>query len=163
MKRAMQGRLALLPAIQRVMDEMMAGHSLAKNEAANLRRSIFSCQCEEADAFCAGAASEKFGTDLADQQEIMGALADMIMEVLVLESAILRAEKMQGRSPLAVKMTKVLCGSVVSRTGDGSGADSRRCRRGRYAAHANDDFSPIREARTGKHICSRPGNRHGNH
>ena len=56
--------------------------------------------------FCAGAAAEKFGAELADQQEIMGALADMIMEVLVLESAILRAEKMQGRSPLAVKMTK---------------------------------------------------------
>ncbi len=36
----------------------------------------------------------------------MGALADMMMEVLVMESAILRTEKMHGRSPLAVKMTK---------------------------------------------------------
>ena len=56
--------------------------------------------------FCAGAASEKFGAALADQQEIMGSLADMIMEVLVLESAILRAEKMQGGSALAINMTK---------------------------------------------------------
>ena len=56
--------------------------------------------------FCAGAASEKFGAELADQQEIMGALADMIMEVLVLESAILRAEKMQGRSAAGREMTK---------------------------------------------------------
>ena len=36
----------------------------------------------------------------------MGALADIIMEVLVLESVILRTEKMAGTKPLAVKMTK---------------------------------------------------------
>ncbi len=40
LKRAMQGRLALLPAIQRVMDEVMARpDSRAKNEPASLRRS----------------------------------------------------------------------------------------------------------------------------
>ena len=33
-------------------------------------------------------------TGLADQQEIMGALADCIMEVFALESCILRAEKL---------------------------------------------------------------------
>ena len=34
---------------------------------------------------------------LADQQEIMGALADCIMEVYAMESCILRAEKLIGR------------------------------------------------------------------
>ena len=43
--------------------------------------------------FAAGAASQKYMMGLADQQEVMGALADCIMEVYALESCILRAEK----------------------------------------------------------------------
>jgi hypothetical protein len=35
---------------------------------------------------------------LADEQEVMGAIADMIIEVFAMESAILRAEKMTGKS-----------------------------------------------------------------
>ena len=35
---------------------------------------------------------------LADEQEVMGAIADMIIEVFAMESAILRAEKMSAAS-----------------------------------------------------------------
>ena len=41
--------------------------------------------------FAAGAASQKYMQALPDQQEIMGALADCIMEVYAMESCILRA------------------------------------------------------------------------
>ncbi|MEO6829709.1 MAG: acyl-CoA dehydrogenase family protein [Acidobacteriaceae bacterium] len=107
MKHAMQGRLALLPAIQRVMDEVLAGSTLRGEFSGELgaQRALLS-NTKKMTLFCAGAASEKFGNGLLDQQEIMGALANMMMEVLVLESAILRTEKMQGRSPLAIQMTK---------------------------------------------------------
>ncbi len=107
MKRAMQGRLALLPAIQRVMDEVMAGPSPREERSGELAdQHALLASAKKLSLFCAGAASQKYGAALADQQEVMGALADMIMEVLVLESTILRTEKMQGRSPLAAKMTK---------------------------------------------------------
>ena len=107
LKRAVQGRLALLPAIQRVMDEIMAGPKVREERDGELAEQHFLlANAKKLSLFCAGAASERFGSELAEQQEIMGALADMIMEVLVLESAILRAEKMQGRSSLAVRMTK---------------------------------------------------------
>ncbi len=107
LKRAAQGRLALLPAIQRVMDEIMAGPKVREERDGELAEQHFLlANAKKLSLFCAGAASERFGSELAEQQEIMGALADMIMEVLVLESAILRAEKMQGRSSLAVRMTK---------------------------------------------------------
>jgi hypothetical protein len=43
---------------------------------------------------------------LADQQEIMGDLADILIEILVLESTILRAEKMAGKRPLGPKLAK---------------------------------------------------------
>ncbi len=50
-------------------------------------------------------------TDLADQQEIMGALADTIIEVFALESCLLRAEKLIARNgeasaQNAIAMTK---------------------------------------------------------
>ncbi len=107
LKRAVQGRLALLPAIQRVMDEIMTGPKVREERDGELAEQHFLlANAKKLSLFCAGAASERFGSELAEQQEIMGALADMIMEVLVLESAILRAEKMQGRSSLAVRMTK---------------------------------------------------------
>jgi alkylation response protein AidB-like acyl-CoA dehydrogenase len=57
--------------------------------------------------FASGVASQRFATDLADQQEVMGALADMLIEVLVLESTVLRTQKMAGHKPLAVKLTKL--------------------------------------------------------
>lgn len=107
MKRAMQGRLALLPAIQRVMDEVMAGPSPREERTGELAdQHALLASAKKLSLFCAGAASQKYGAALADEQEVMGALADMMMEVLVMESTILRTEKMQGRSPLAVKMTK---------------------------------------------------------
>ncbi len=107
MKRAMQGRLALLPAIQKVMDEVMAGPSPRSDDSSELapQRALLA-SAKKLGLFCAGAASQKFGNGLAEEQEIMGALADIITEVLVLESVILRTEKLAGRKPLAVKMTK---------------------------------------------------------
>ena len=52
--------------------------------------------------FTAGAASQKYMNALADQQEVMADLADIIIQVYALESALLRARKLKDRSlPLA--------------------------------------------------------------
>ncbi len=53
----------------------------------------------------AGAALQKYRDRLADQQEIIGALADIVLEIYPMESALLRAQK-----------------SVASRGKDSSGA-----------------------------------------
>ncbi len=107
MKRAMQGRLDLLPAIQRVMDEVLAGPVAGEQASGHLaqQRGLLAA-AKKLGLFCAGAASQKYAANLADQQEIMGALADIIIEVLVMESAILRAEKMQGRNQTAVRLAQ---------------------------------------------------------
>jgi alkylation response protein AidB-like acyl-CoA dehydrogenase len=104
-KRAMRGTLALLPAIQRVMDDVMAGPVAKVSYEGPLaeERALLS-GAKKISLFCAGAASQKFGTDLGEQQEVMGALADMLSEVLALESSILRTEK--TNKPLTVKLTK---------------------------------------------------------
>ena len=106
-KRALQGKLALLPAIQKVMDEVMAGPSPREEQSGALatqRATLTSAK--KIGLFCAGAASQRFGQGLEEQQEVMGALADIIIEVLALESTLLRTEKMAGSKPIAVAMAK---------------------------------------------------------
>jgi butyryl-CoA dehydrogenase len=104
-KQALKGKLALLPAIQKVMDEVMAG-PVAKSSYDGLlanERALLAA-AKKIALFSAGAASQRFGNDLAEQQEVMGALADMLAEVLALESAVLRAEK--AEAGMAVKLAK---------------------------------------------------------
>ena len=48
-------------------------------------------------AFALGRAAQVFGKGLGGEQEVVGRLADMAIEVYALESAILRAEKMNAR------------------------------------------------------------------
>ncbi|HEX4310899.1 MAG TPA: acyl-CoA dehydrogenase family protein [Acidobacteriaceae bacterium] len=108
LKRAMQGRLPLLPAIGKVMDEVMAGPSPRQETSGPLgTEKALLASAKKLGLFCSGAASQKYPTNLQDQQEIMGALADILMEILVMESAILRAEKFDGRSPIALQLAQL--------------------------------------------------------
>jgi butyryl-CoA dehydrogenase len=94
MKRAVAGQLPLLAAMRRVMDEVMAPAAAPAVRVGPLaaEREMLA-QARKVTLFAAGAASQKYMQGLADQQEIMGALADSIMEVFALESCLLRAEK----------------------------------------------------------------------
>ena len=95
MKRAMGGQLPLLPAIKKLTEEVMSGPSASTDREGHLaaERNLLDSARKQA-LFAAGAASQKYMLGLADQQEVMGALADAISEVYALESCILRAEKM---------------------------------------------------------------------
>jgi butyryl-CoA dehydrogenase len=87
MKRAMSGQLPLLGAIRKLMDEVLSGPSAASSPLATIKKLTL---------FAAGVASQRYMQALADQQEIMGALADCISEVFALESCVLRAEKLRA-------------------------------------------------------------------
>jgi butyryl-CoA dehydrogenase len=63
--------------------------------------------------FAAGVASQKYMMNLADQQEVMGALADAIIEVYAMESCILRAEKL--RAEQALRLTRFYSARAVER------------------------------------------------
>jgi len=69
--------------------------------------------------FVAGAATQRYMTKIADEQEVMGAIADMIIEVFAMESAILRAEKIvagQGSeaSAIPVAMARIYADKAMS-------------------------------------------------
>ena len=107
MKRALAGTLPLLPAIKQLMDEVMAGPvAKVSYEGPVAEERALLASAKKLTLFCAGVASQKFAQELVDQQEIMGALADMLTEVLVLESTLVRTEKMDGSRPLAEKLAK---------------------------------------------------------
>ena len=66
---------------------------------------------EQLTLFAAGSASQRYMQDMENQQEVMGALADMAIETFAAESCVLRAQKMvessgEAASTLAITMTR---------------------------------------------------------
>jgi butyryl-CoA dehydrogenase len=103
MKRAVSGQLPLLGAIKHLMDEVMAGPSTSEEREGPLAAEHKLLEnAKKLSLFAAGAASQKYMMGLADQQEVMGALADCIIETYALESCILRAEKPGGKQAVAL-------------------------------------------------------------
>ena len=113
LKRAMSGQLPLMPAIKKLMDEVLSGPSLGEElegPLAEERKLVASAK--KLGLFAAGAATQKYMQSIQDQQEIMGAIADMTIETYAMESAVLRAQKIverQGESAAAlpIAMTRV--------------------------------------------------------
>ena len=98
MKSAMAGKLALMPAIKRIMDEVMSGPSEKEDREGSLAAEHdLLASAKKLTLFVAGAATQKYMQNIADEQEVMGAIADMVMAVFTLEGAILRAEKMETK------------------------------------------------------------------
>jgi alkylation response protein AidB-like acyl-CoA dehydrogenase len=94
MKRAMAGVLPLIPAAMKLGEEVLAGPSFeeaASGVFAEEGRSI--TQAKKIFLLTAGAAVQTFGEKLADQQEIVAALANIVMDVYAMESSLLRAQK----------------------------------------------------------------------
>ena len=114
--------------------------------------------------FAAGAASQKYMQGLADQQEVMGALADCIMEVFALESCILRAEKLtaakgERAATAAIAMTRYYAAKAAQTVELFGAQGNRGGGRRRHAAHPDGDPAPPRQARAGRHHRLRPPDR----
>jgi butyryl-CoA dehydrogenase len=115
MKRAMAGHLPLLSAIQQLMDEVMSGPVAAEEREGPLAAEHhLLAAAKKLTLFAAGAASQKYMQALADQQEVMGALADCIMEVYAMESCLLRAEKL-GTNQQAIAIAQFYLSKAIER------------------------------------------------
>jgi butyryl-CoA dehydrogenase len=113
LKRAMSGQLALMPAIKKLMDEVLSGPSTGDEiEGALAEERKLVAQAKKLGLFAAGAATQKYMQAIQDQQEVMGAIADMTIETYAMESAVLRAQKLveakgEQQAALAIAMTRV--------------------------------------------------------
>jgi butyryl-CoA dehydrogenase len=113
MKRAMAGQLPLLAAIKKLMDEVLEPPSFEDDVDHSGDPLYAEAQmlvgAKKLALFTAGAASQKYMNALADQQEVMADLADIIIQVYALESALLRARKLRARNlPLADTATAMV-------------------------------------------------------
>ena len=121
MKRAMGGQLALMPAIKKLMDEVLSGPSMGEEAEGELaaERALLA-NAKKTALFIAGVASQRYMMELAEQQEVMAAMADIIIEVFAMDSALLRTQKLvqaQGESAAAlpIAMTQVYLSGAMAR------------------------------------------------
>ncbi len=124
LKRAMKGELDLMGPAMAVQKEIMsipdfgadeddALFAAEKKVLRNLKKAIL---------MVAGASVQKFAMKLAEEQEIIMDIADMMMEVYVAESTLLRTEKLiglRGEAACArqIDMTKLYLNDAVERIG----------------------------------------------
>jgi alkylation response protein AidB-like acyl-CoA dehydrogenase len=121
LKRAMSGQLPLMPAIKKLMDEVLSGPSVGEEfegPLAEERKLVTSAK--KLGLFVAGAATQKYMQAIQDQQEVMGAIADMVIETYAMESAVLRAQKIAERNgesaaSLPIAMTRVYLSQAMEK------------------------------------------------
>jgi butyryl-CoA dehydrogenase len=121
LKRAMSGQLALMPAIKKLMDEVLAGPSTGEDfEGPLAEERKLVAQAKKLGLFAAGSATQKYMQAIQDQQEVMGAIADMTIETYAMESAVLRAQKLVARNgesaaSLPLAMTRVYLSQAMEK------------------------------------------------
>jgi alkylation response protein AidB-like acyl-CoA dehydrogenase len=120
MKRAMSGQLALMPAIKKLMDEIMSGPLQTEDvEGALAEERKIVANAKKIALFTAGAASQKYMQKLVDHQEVMGAIADIVIETYAMDCALARTLKMvaaqgEAAAKLPMAMTQVYIAKAMA-------------------------------------------------
>jgi len=122
MKSALSGQLALLPAAQKLMDEVLQPSmpSLDEDENVLAAEQKLAANAKKVALMVLGTAAQKYMMALSEQQEILMGVADIIMDAYAMESAILRAQKLtakEGEAAAAryLDMVQVFCNDAVER------------------------------------------------
>lgn len=95
-KKAMKGQVDLLGPAMKVQEELMGIPSFDTPDYSELfseEKEMIS-KLKKAFLMVAGGAIQKFGTDLEAHQQLLMAAADMLIEIYMAESTILRTEKL---------------------------------------------------------------------
>ncbi len=108
MKRAMGGQLPLIPAAMKLADEILAGPSLEEApEGVLADEARVVANCKKMFLQAAGGALQKFREKLAEEQELIGALANVVMEIYAMESCLLRAQKAAAKKGESATQTMI--------------------------------------------------------
>jgi alkylation response protein AidB-like acyl-CoA dehydrogenase len=122
-KRAMKGELDLMKHAQGVAKELTSvptfGSGKNNGSAFSKEKEIIK-NLKKAVLMVAGKAAQDLGTKMNDEQEILMNIADMIIEIYVAESTLLRAEKLKnmnvsGHSEAYEKMARVYLYEAVEK------------------------------------------------
>jgi len=104
-RKAMKGEIALLQAAKALQAELMGMLPVA-NEMETLGvQSHMLAMAKKVFLFVGGSAMQKYQQSLKDEQEIVAAMADIVIEIYAMESALLRAQKaLLSGSDAAIKV-----------------------------------------------------------
>ena len=103
------------------MDEVLSGPSASEDlEGALTDERKLVAQAKKLGLFAAGAATQKYMQAIQDQQEVMGSIADIVIETYAMESAVLRAQKMleskgESAAALPLAMTRVYLSQAMEK------------------------------------------------
>ncbi|MGH9431828.1 MAG: acyl-CoA dehydrogenase family protein [Terriglobia bacterium] len=113
LKRSMKGELALIPAAQKLLDEVLGlGPDGAVDDDEPLAAEIRLAEgAKKAVLLAAGGAVQRYLQALSNEQEVIGGLSNMVMEVYAMESCLLRARK-----KLASSSTEAAAADVAAAT-----------------------------------------------
>lgn len=100
MKRSMKGELGLIPAAQRLTDDILGAPSLDEplEDGLLAPEKQLLAGAKKVVLLVAGSAVQKYLQALADEQEIVGVISNLVMDVYGMESALLRTQKKAGRA-----------------------------------------------------------------
>src|SRR5579864_977543 len=120
LKRAMTGQLPLMAAIKKLMDEVLSGTVDEGEDGPLAQERKLVATAKKIGLFAAGIATQKYMQAIQDQQEIMGAIANMTIETYAMESAVLRAQKLAARNgdagcAHAIAMTRVYISGAMEK------------------------------------------------
>lgn len=94
LKRAMAGTLPLIPAAKKLAEELLSGPAFEETPSGALAEEEKALgQAKKIFLLAAGSAVEKFRDKLAENQEIVGSLANIVMDIYAVESSLRRAQK----------------------------------------------------------------------
>ncbi|MFN7601496.1 MAG: acyl-CoA dehydrogenase family protein, partial [Bacteroidota bacterium] len=98
MKRAMKGTLDLMTPAMAVQKDLMSipDFGASDDDAVFAKEKKVIANLKKAGLMVSGAAVQKFMMKLSEEQEVLMNLADMLIEVYVAESTLLRVEKLIG-------------------------------------------------------------------
>jgi alkylation response protein AidB-like acyl-CoA dehydrogenase len=94
MKRAMGGQLPLMQAAMKLAEEILEGPSFEEApEGVLAEETRVVANSKKMFLQAAGGAVQKFREKLSEEQELIGALSNMVMEIYAMDSSLLRAQK----------------------------------------------------------------------
>lgn len=108
-KKAMKGHVDLLGPAMKVGEELMGIPDFETPDYSQLfaEEKALIAKLKKAFLMVAGSAAQKFGTELEQNQQLLLAASDMLIEIYMAESAILRTEKLaksKGKENIATQI-----------------------------------------------------------
>lgn len=125
MRKALKNEIPLFTVIEKVRDELPAMEPLTPSSddgSLGYQRKLVD-RAKRIFLFTCGAAAQKYGMALEEQQEILGLLSDIAIEIYAMESGLLRALKSiesfgEQQSKAKIDMVRVYVNDGMVRIGD---------------------------------------------